>query len=319
MSVKSAFNQFLGINPHLHSFWQAQNLWSRFHGFHIAQLMASLKQQLVLMGYTAETEESLQIRRYGDKPLRPQADVIIRDTNPIRFSNSPQMGMAIAPEAIALKELEGEVNLDNPYLAVGIYEFSNYEHGELVAWLELLSPTNKGNTRDAIAYQAKRRLLLQQGIVFVEMDYLHETPPTFARIADYTQRENYASPYRIIALEPRPNYRDTTADLHSFYVDDPLPTLTLRLNGDDTVTIDFNTIYQKTFQEGVYGFDMTYDELPLRFHTYSPSDQAHIVTRMVHILERHQKGHGLDVPPQPLATMDLASGLQQLAQWGVKI
>jgi hypothetical protein len=146
MPIQTRNNQFLGINPHLHSFWQANSLWNRFHSFHIAQIMSTLKQTLITMGYTAETEEALQIRRYGE---RLEANFVIRDKNPIRFSSPHIPSLVLQQNSLSLKELEGEINDENPYTAIGIYELKNYEHGELVAWLEFLSPTNKGNSCDS--------------------------------------------------------------------------------------------------------------------------------------------------------------------------
>jgi Protein of unknown function (DUF4058) len=286
MPIQTRNNQFLGINPHLHSFWQANSLWNRFHSFHIAQIMSTLKQTLITMGYTAETEEALQIRCYNPEPQN----------------------------SLSLKELEGEINDENPYTAIGIYELKNYEHGELVAWLELLSPTNKGNSRDANAYQQKRRTLLKQGIVFVEVDYLHETPSTFANVPDYTKQEPYATPYNIITLDPRPNFSDTRGQIYSFQIDEPLPIVPIQLNGEDVIEVDFDFIYQKTFVDGVYGFDMSYDTFPMNMSRYSAQDQARSVTRMLHVLQT------TDLTPMPkaLETLDLATALEQLQALGIK-
>lgn len=57
--VYTAKNQYDGINAHLHSFWQGTGKWHRFHNVYIAQLLMALKAQLIPLGYTAETEESL--------------------------------------------------------------------------------------------------------------------------------------------------------------------------------------------------------------------------------------------------------------------
>lgn len=77
--VHSIRNQYFGINAHLHSFWQGTGKWHRFHNVHITQLLVALKAQLIPMGYTAETEESLQIRRIADQPAYPRADILITD------------------------------------------------------------------------------------------------------------------------------------------------------------------------------------------------------------------------------------------------
>ncbi|HEY8602006.1 MAG TPA: hypothetical protein VIL85_26505 [Thermomicrobiales bacterium] len=57
----SARNQYVGINPHLHSYWQGRGGWSRFHTNHIADLLRALRPLLLPRGYDADIEPSLQI------------------------------------------------------------------------------------------------------------------------------------------------------------------------------------------------------------------------------------------------------------------
>src|SRR5436853_7332364 len=86
MAVHSIKNQYVGINAHLHSLWQAQGGWVEFHTRHIVHLADALKAVLLPMGYTAALEPSLQIRRI-DSPQPseyPESDVSIYDLNPAR-------------------------------------------------------------------------------------------------------------------------------------------------------------------------------------------------------------------------------------------
>jgi hypothetical protein len=284
-TIRTVRNQFRGINPHLHSYWQGAHKWNRFHNYHVGQLMAALKTQLVPMGYTAELEESVQIRRLNDDTSRlPKAHILIRDQNPY-----PASGAApYIAEAIALEDLLDDEDLEHPYSAVALYALEG--DGEPVAWLELLSPSNKGATRDADLYTAKRYLLMQQHVVFIELDYLHETPPTLPRLRDYSAGETGAHPYRIAVLDPRPAYAEGRAWLREWHVDSPLPTMTIPLNGSDVLEFDFDAVYQKTFQDALYGNDMTYSELPMNFERYLEADQARIVNRMIAVIEAVQAG-----------------------------
>jgi len=75
---------------------------------------------------------------------------------------------------------------DDWYSAVAIYQ-RHQPHGDLVAWIELLSPTNKPLGRHFDAYRAKRQMLLQAQLVFVEIDLLHESPPT-VNVPSYVAR-----------------------------------------------------------------------------------------------------------------------------------
>ncbi len=313
MPVQSAKNQYLGINAHLHSFWQGMGKWNRFHNYYVSQLMGALKAQLLPMGYTAELEESLQIRRLGDdRPRRPKADVMIRDLEPHRSSQSaPSPGNGM--QMLTVAELLEEVDTEHPYSAIVISErLSDFKPGEAVAWIELLSPSNKGDGSDANAYIGKRWVLLEQGVVFVELDYLHETPPTFHKLGDYSRDESNSHPYRIVVLDPRPDFRNGPTSINEFDVDNPIPSVTIPLNAGDYVAFDFGKVYQKTFIDGLYGYDMNYAELPMRFDRYSKEDQTRIAARTLAVLEAACNGVDLETGPFPVKSVELETALAQL-------
>jgi hypothetical protein len=312
-SVRSIKNQYLGINAHLHSLWQATGRWNRFHNVHIAQLMMLLKAQLLPIGYTAEIEESLQIRRLGDEPKRPKAGILIRDLNPYRSSPSPIP--VVGAETMVMEELiVEEEGKEHPYSAVAIYERdADEEAGEPIAWVELLSPSNKGLSKDAVLYQTKREALLRGGMVFVELDYLSETSPTFERLPDYTQQHPGATAYRLLVLDPRPELRRGLAYLYFLGVDASVPPVTIPLSAGDKIVFDFGAAYRKTFEEGLYGYDLDYRQLPLNFERYSPADQTRIACRMVAILKAAQAGIDLDAnAPLPVEALPLEEALAQI-------
>jgi hypothetical protein len=154
--VRSIKNQYPGINAHLHSFWQAEG-WNNFHNRHIGDLAGLLRQHLLPMGYTAVMEQALQIRRLGDSSQQRRADILISDLNrPRSFDKSPAAvsGLTVADLIIA------EEDVEKPYRAVAIYEQDDVHQTYPIAWIELLSPTNKGTDQDAQTYQIKRRLLI---------------------------------------------------------------------------------------------------------------------------------------------------------------
>jgi Protein of unknown function (DUF4058) len=314
--VRSIKNQYRGVNAHLHSFWQAKHKWNRFHNVHIGDLMKLMQQQLTPMGYIAEAEESLQIRRIGDDVAhKPVADVLISDTDYQRASYEGGAKLA-SPQTISLEELIEE-DLEHPYSAVAIYsDFLASESGEPVAWVELLSPTNKGETEDAKTYRAKRRLMLEKGLVFVEMDYLHETPPTFRLLADYTRSIPDSHPYRILVLDPRPDFKEGQWGLGEFSVDEPIPILTIPLNGDDKIEFDFGAAYRKTFEESVYGFQMDYSQFPLNFERYSETDRTRIANRMLAILKAARDGVDLEKNvPLAVEEVPLETALQRISEF----
>ena len=82
--VRSIRNQYRGINAPLHSYWQSMGGWHSFHGNHIADLLRSLRAALLPMGYTADLESSLQVRRLDRTNDEPESDVTIFDPHPVR-------------------------------------------------------------------------------------------------------------------------------------------------------------------------------------------------------------------------------------------
>lgn len=53
--VRSVKNQYLGVNAHLHSFWQGAGKWNRFHNYYIGQIVGPLRAQLIPMDRVAVT------------------------------------------------------------------------------------------------------------------------------------------------------------------------------------------------------------------------------------------------------------------------
>jgi len=306
--VRSLKNQYLGVNAHLHSFWQAAGGWNNFHNRHIGDLAGLLRLQLLPMGYTAVMEESLQVRRVDNSTSRPRSDILLGD---LEQSARSATGQAFFAE-MTVAELVQEQDEEKPYRAAAIYEHRGDDpmHGDPVGWIELLSPTNKGSSDDAAAYLNKRRELLDTGLVFVEIDYLHETQPTFLRLRDYTAHEQGAHPYRIVVLDPRPNFRSGPAQVTEFDVDQPIPMVQIPLNRGDVLAFDFGAAYRKTFEEMAYGLEyVDYRELPLNFGRYRRDDQARIASRMIAVLEASKNGTNLETTLFQAETMDLESAL----------
>ncbi len=291
MPVLTQTNLYRGVNAHLHSHWQMSGGWHNFHNRHIGDLAGLLRLQLLPMGYTATLESSLQIRRVGDDVFTPRADVLISD-----LSTPPAPG--VTPTVAQM--LTAEQDTGAPYRAVVIRDKADRTP---VAWLELLSPSNKGAGPDAQAYLLKRRDLLASGLVFIEIDYLHETPPTFPRLLDYTdplQRNAGAYPYRIVVLDPRPDITSGPAHPAEFAVDDPIPTVSIPLNAEQSLAFDFGAAYDKTYTEMGYGLEsVDYAELPPNFDGYNVRDQWRVLKKMVVILRAHVAGETLTAAPTP--------------------
>lgn len=333
-AAKSVKNQYLGINAHLHSYWQTVGGWSDFHSAHIADISKTLKAQLLPMGYTTEIEQSLQIRRVDDSREWPESDITIYDllrdrppTGSMPLSAETSTGTIVFPLSLLVDE--NPVS-EKSFGAVAVYEYipRKRDRGEPVVWIELLSPTNKGKGADATKYLEKRRTILESGIVFVEIDYLHETPSTFARLPSYGAIENNgghpqhrtptqdAHPYRIVVLDPRPTLQAGKVYLDEFDVDTPIPTVPIPLNGNDQLLFDFGIPYQKTFEEELYGLEFVdYQELPQHFVRYQPADQACIAARMLTVMRAVQDGVDLETGPFTTKSRPLDEALVKIKTW----
>jgi hypothetical protein len=184
--------------------------------------------------------------------------------------------------------------------------------GEPVAWIELLSPSNKGSDADALTYRDKRQEVLEAGVVFVEIDYLHATPATFPRLPVYPQSPK-SSAYRIVIVNPRPSFREGMARVAGFGVDVPLPKLPIPLSDDLSVTFDFGPAYEQTFVNGGFGYTgVDYAQLPTHFERYRVDDQARIARRMLAVLEASANGHDLESGPFEPPQLDLNAALARI-------
>jgi hypothetical protein len=316
-SVRSVKNQYLGINAHLHSLWQAKGGWKDFHTTHMVYLVAALKTELLPMGYTAGIEHSLQIRRseYGEG--RPEADIMIYDRDPIR--PFLPVGEAVAePTVLPAPELLVDYEELSEYRAIGIYSSrTRFEGGEPVAWIELLSPSNK--LQDRGPYVERRLDLIKTGIVFVELDYLHESPPTLSKIPNYARGRRRrppvagAHPYHILVIDPRPEWYEGQLFNYAFAVDEPLPQVRIPLNAGDVLDFDFGPPYHRTLAETFFAYEhVDYRQLPLNFGRYDEADQTRIANRMVAVLEAALARLDLESGPFPAPVLKLEEALARV-------
>ncbi len=302
--IHSVKNQFFGINPLLHSQLQEDGGWDHFHVNHISDLTRFLQRDLRSMGYVVQSEQSLQIRRQDGSSRMPESDVTVYD--PASRPPTPSTGgggLALSvPELLQLDEVDFAT-----YRALGIYRKApEASHGEAVAWLELLSPANKPGGRHFAAYREKRTALLQAGLVFIELDYLHHQPPTIA-VPDYPD-EPGSSPYRILVIDPRPDWLQGQGRVYALVVDAKLPTVEIPLNSGDVLRFDFDAPYQQTYEALFFGDTVDYADLPLAWGNYSEDDQARILSRLLVLRD------AVPEKPQPIEVLSLQEAEKK---WGI--
>jgi hypothetical protein len=250
-AIRMIRNPYPGINAHLHSYWQNVAGWVGFHTAHMTLLMMALKRAVAPLGYTVQLEDSVQIRRLDEYWVDPahgaEPDIAIYDVPSYRSTSEAGIG-------------------DTP-----------------VAWIELLSPSNKRRNEDGRSYLRKRRLLLEGGVVFVEIDYLHESAPTLPVIPAYIAENPETKPYRILVFDPRPTVEQGQVSINGFAVGDAIPEVRIPLREADSILFDFNEPYQRTLIDAMYGTDpyVDYGRLPVHFERYNVPDQTFIACRVL--------------------------------------
>jgi hypothetical protein len=147
--------------------------------------------------------------------------------------------------------------------------------GQVVARIELLSPSNKAGGSNYHAYSAKRIEALEGGTPLIEIDYLHESPSLVPKQPRYPLSEE-AFPYTILVSDPRPDWHEGKVRAYSFRVGEPVKTFRLPLYNQDEVLFALNAVYQHTFETGPWSKSIDYSQPPDRFETYSRRDQDSI-------------------------------------------
>lgn len=313
----STINQYLGINAHLHSHFLHSETegWEEFHSSHITDLTRAMNTHLPEMGYIARQERSLQIRHF-DETTSPISDVLISDVSytgkpaGVRTFAAPQAQVALHVPASTLLERE-PVETKRPS-AIKIYELQEETGGgqreKPVAWIELLSPSNKSGSGYA-SYIAKRETLLANWLVFVEIDYLHGISTTLETIADYRppgrdqKPRETAHPYHLWLIDPRlPADEPQSAAIAAFDVDQPIPSLSIPLNRGDYLPFDFNAVYHQTFRaQPAFGMAVNYTAAPEAVgRDYNERDQLAIAARMLTVQKLQRDGINLANGPFPV-------------------
>jgi hypothetical protein len=117
------------------------------------------------------------------------------------------------------------------------------------------------------------------GLRLVEIDYLHERRPA----PSYLDGIKDALPYSVLVSDPRPTFSEGAAPVYNFGVQQPLPVISIPLEGRDSVGLDLGMIYNQTYEKRAFRSRVDYGQLPLNFNRYSPPDQEYIRRRMAEI------------------------------------
>jgi len=280
MALYSKKNPYPGINIHLNSFLQSESGdWVSYHSNHITHLREYLDQNLP-ENYYALSEYGLQIGGFDAgtgwetrSKLRPDITITKDPSQPNQQSyteqtNTPTGTLSLIDTLSEPDELIGLV----------IYHISNIdEQAKPIARVELLSPANKIGGSYHNEYAHKRRETLEAGLQLIEIDYLHASKPVIGNLLSYINKQDHAFPYVVLINDPRPTLVDGKMNYFAWHVDDPLPTFSIELLGDDRIAVDLGQIYNRTFESiRYYHRTIDYAQDPINFDTYTDEDKAKI-------------------------------------------
>jgi hypothetical protein len=284
-------NYYPGINPHLNSILQSDGGgWESFHANFIGQLGRELDLHLP-ENYYAVDEKSLQIGKFDTnteerhfekiRTNRPDVMVIRENESPARITGAtsaraPTLELPVDTDFV-------EFDDENDLLSITVYHVDAGRFpGKPVTRFELLSPANKPSGAYHERYLLNRQRSLMSSLRLVEIDLLHETRPLLRNhIPDYTQQDVRATPYAVLVSDPRPGVRQGKTRVFGFGLDEPLPVITVPLDEQDTIDVDFNQVYQQTVTERrIFLKLIRYDIEPERIETYNQRERDFIRQKM---------------------------------------
>ncbi|PJF30151.1 MAG: hypothetical protein CUN52_04710 [Phototrophicales bacterium] len=265
-------NPFAGINPLLHEILLTQDRWQEFHQVFLTQCLMILRQKLADTHYTVSLEQTVKIQSMYENMARYRPDWLIK----IKKSDLP-IPASSPNRATATLAIVDIMDLDDPEPEPLSLVIRKSEDDLPVAWIELLSPSNKLPFDGYYQYRLKRQVIVEAGIVFIELDFIHNQSPTF-RYLDYSKGEIDAYPFHIAVLIPNPGIETGVAHVEHFHLMQKIPTLRIPLLGDDTVALNLNDVYQDIYARGAYAKEIA-RKMPLLI-TYHPADREKILAHL---------------------------------------
>lgn len=212
---------------------EAAGMWIFFHKNWLLEIRNELRPQLPA-GYLVFVEsEGVLI-----SPDTPQpAQAVLPDVSVVRDAREVRATAANQPGTAAAIEVEEPWELSTRYSLV----IRRMPHQEVVAALELLSPSNKGlgSRFDKEKYLHKRESLLEAGVSFLEVDALLHgdrlLPPSLANLSQFP-RNAWTARFTGTTLQTRG---------WGWNPGEPLPTIPWRMERNLTPLIDLGRSFAK--------------------------------------------------------------------------
>lgn len=228
---------FPGIDPFIEG-----QLWSDFHSRFIAVLSEALVEK-IRPRYVALIEERVYVEREPEQPrvaFRPDVTVAVE----------ARAGSSNLSESAATFPVQVPIHMGDTQVEKYI-EIRLRDNREVVAVIELLSPSNKRAHSDGRReYLAKRAMVLHGSVHLVELDLLRggERLPMAGPLPD-----GYG--YALVSHAGR----RPMADVWTVHLRRPLPTIQIPLTGTDPdVGIDLQMVFNLVYERAGYDYAVDY-------------------------------------------------------------
>ena len=236
---------FPGMDPYL----ETSEFWRGFHNMMITFIAKQMNADLP-RGYAANIEEHVVI-----EPERKEIYPDIFVTERFPQASSRRTGGAAVLDAVETVA-PVEVYYNEPrqrYLKV----IAGSDWQEVVAIIEILSPSNKRSGRSQDDYIEKQQKIIHSATHLMEIDLLRTGAHTVA--APYeSQRIDLKYPY-LISLSR--NGRRIPLDVWPVTLRKPLPRIALPLKpGDPDFALDLQEAFERAYEAGPYSRSIDYTQ-----------------------------------------------------------
>lgn len=249
---------FPGMDPYL----EQSTFWSSFHFRLIGAIAAAIEPQLSLQ-YYVEVETRTYLSDDNDEELLigiPDAAVFSSQASESiskrLMQGASSLATQVQPERVSIPML---LPINERYL-----EVRESKTDAVITVIEVLSPKNKRAGEGRIAYEKKRRMILDSATHLVEVDLLRggKAMPVLGLRS--------LTAYRVLVSQgdQRP-----AADLYGVTLRQPLPTVPIPLKpGESALFIDLQAVFSRVYEEARYSIRIDYHQ-PVPPPALSSQDQ----------------------------------------------
>jgi hypothetical protein len=233
---------FPGMNPYL----EQPEVWHDFHQAFITAIRSALTPQ-IRPSYVAKIDDHIYIHELAsdERYLLGRSDVSV-----VRSGGGTATATAHSVAPAYGQIVPGVDQVREPYI-----EIRDRETRELIAVIEILSPTNKTPGSDREQYIGKRNVILSSNTHLVEIDLL--------RGGERMPVEGLAPCDYVVMV--RRSYERPRIGLWPLSLRDPLPTIPVPLRiGDSDATIDLERLLHEQYDAAGYEEYMSIAAVPSR-------------------------------------------------------